>query len=207
MTNFTFEDFKPFLKKSLAEKIAKYDYRKLREVLALETLSVKEKKFISTLQNFSNAHFENKIIGTRFKASSQADIIAYFKNLTFDEKREAVYVVFLDAKNKIFDTIKMCEGTITQSLLYPREVIKACIDKGALSIVIIHNHPSGDPAPSENDRKITRKLLFATKETDIILLDHIVIGQQGKGYFSFYEEGLMERYNASYRAIMETSQL
>lgn len=207
MEKFTFEEFKPFLKKTLAEKIKKYDYRNLAEVLRLPELSEQEKGFISTLKNFSNAYFENKIIGTKFRASSQADIITYFKNLTYDQKREAVYVIFLDAKNKIFDTIKICEGTITQSLLYPREIIKACIDKGALSIVILHNHPSGDPTPSENDRKITRKLLFATKEMDVILLDHIIIGSEGKGYYSFYEEGLMERYNSSYRSILESSAL
>lgn len=207
MNNFTFEDFRPFLKKSLADKIAKYDYRKLREVLALETLSVKEKDFINVLKNFSNAHFENKIIGEKWKASSQADIIAYFKNLTFDQTREAVYVVFLNAKNKIFDTAKVCEGTLTQALLYPREIIQKAIEKGALSMVILHNHPSGDPTPSENDRKVTRKLLFAVKEMDLILLDHIIIGQEGKGYFSFYEEGIMERYNSTYRAVMESSYL
>jgi DNA repair protein RadC len=207
MKNFHFEEFKPFLKKSLQEKITKYDYRNLKQVLSLPTLSEQEKGFINTLQNFTEAFLENKFIGTKFRASSQADIISYFQSIADNDKRESVYAIFLDAKNKIFDSVKIYEGTITQCLLYPREIIKACIDKGALSIVIIHNHPSGDPTPSENDRKVTRKLLFATKEMDISLLDHIIIGQQGKGYFSFYEEGLMERYNNSYRSIMEIQEL
>jgi DNA repair protein RadC len=204
---FHFEEFKPFLKKGLAEKITKYDYRNLKQVLLLPTLSEQEKGFINTLKSFSEAYTKNKFIGKKFNASSQADIIAHFKNVAYDLKRETVHAIFLNAKNKIFDNMLLCEGTITQSILYVREIIKACIDKGALSIVIIHNHPSGDPAPSENDRKVTRKLLFATKEVDITLLDHIIIGQEGKGYFSFYEEGLMERYNGTYRSLLENQEL
>jgi DNA repair protein RadC len=207
MKNFTFEEFKPFLKKTLAEKINKYDYRRLPEVLRLPELSEKEKGFIKTLTNFSEAYAENKFLKKRYRASSQADIISYFKLIAHEKMEESVYVIFLDAKNKIVDNIKLCDGTITQCLLYPREIVKASIERGALSIVIIHNHPSGDPTPSENDRKITRKLLFATKEIDIVMLDHIIVGAEGKGYFSFYEEGLMERYNSTYRALLVASEL
>ena len=207
MTNFTFEAFTPYLKKSLVEKIMKYDYRKLSEILRLPNLSEQEKGFLETLKSFSEAFAENKFIGQRYNATSQRDLLTYFELTAHNKKEESVYIVFLDAKNKIMDSIKATDGTITQSLLYPREVIKATIDRGALSIVIIHNHPSGDTKPSENDRKITRKLLFATKETDIVLLDHIIIGGQAQPYFSFYEEGLIERYNTTYRSIMETQEL
>src|ERR1017187_9451435 len=99
MKNFHFEEFKPFLKKSLQEKITKYDYRNLKQVLSLPTLSEQEKGFINTLQNFTEAFLENKFIGVKFRASSQADIISYFQSIADNDKRESVYDIFLDAKN------------------------------------------------------------------------------------------------------------
>ncbi len=127
----------------------------------------------------------------------------YFRNACHVRNREAVYAVFLDSKNRVIELKQVCEGTLTQSLLYPREIITECMKRGALSFIIIHNHPSGDPTPSENDRKITRKLLFATKEMDIAMLDHIIVGTEGKGYYSFYEDGLMAHYNGNYRMLTE----
>lgn len=186
------------------------NFRKVFDVVEnqqIDGVGEETRTFFKVIKSFIDHHSGETFLKQRFKASSQADIIAYFKNVCLDMQREAVYCVYLDAKNKISGLSKVCEGTITQSLLYPREIITEAIRRAALSIVIIHNHPSGDTSPSENDRKITRKLLFATKEMDIIMLDHIIVGTEGKGYFSFYEEGLMERYNSSYRAVMETSQL
>lgn len=170
-------------------------------------LTLNEETAIRDVVAYSNALLQESFSKQKFRASSQSDIIAYFKSICYDLTKEIAYCIFLDAKNKISSYKVMCEGTITQSLMCPREIIFESIKRTALSIVVVHNHPSGDPAPSENDRKLTRKLLFATKETDIILLDHIIVGTEGKGYFSFYEEGLMERYNTTYRGILEANQL
>lgn len=202
------KDVKPQAKDIYAKSGA--NFRRVFDVIEnqdIDGVGEETKTFFKIIKNFINHHSGETFLKQKFTASSQADIIAYFKNVCADMAREAVYCVYLDAKNKISGHSMICEGTITQSLLYPREIISETIKRGALSIVILHNHPSGDTNPSENDRKITRKLLFATKEMDITMLDHIIIGSQGKGYFSFYEEGLMERYNLSYRSIIETSQL
>lgn len=200
---FDFEAFVPYLKKSLADKIKRYDYRKLNEVFNLNTLSEQERGFLSALKDFSNAYFLNKFVGKKYRAGTQADIINYFKNVCDNATKESVYIVFLNAKNKIVDCSKISDGTITQSLLYPREVVAEAIKRGALSVVIVHNHPSGDPTPSENDRKITKKLVFATKQMDMNLLDHIIIGSEGKGYYSFYEDSQIEKYNKDFRFVME----
>jgi DNA repair protein RadC len=202
------KDVKPQAKDIYSK--SRSNFRKVFDVIEnqkIDGVGEETKTFFQVVRKFINYHSEETFIKQKFSASSQADIIAYFKNVCSDMAREAVYCVYLDAKNKISGNSIICEGTITQSLLYPREIISETMKRGALSIVILHNHPSGDPSPSENDRKITRKLLFAVKEMDIILLDHIIIGTEGKGYFSFYEEGLMERYNSSYRSVLEASQL
>lgn len=132
---------------------------------------------------------------------SQADAIEYFRTIAPIDK-ENVYTLFLDAKNKVIDFKKMSDGTLTQCLMYPREIIKHALSMATANIIIMHNHPSGDFLPSEADRKMTKKLLFALKEIDMQLTDHIITGKEAK-YFSFYEDGLMERYNAQYRTALE----
>jgi DNA repair protein RadC len=128
---------------------------------------------------------------------SQADAITYFRTISPID-RENVYVLFLDAKTKVIDFINISDGTLTQSLMYPREVVKHAISMAAASIVLMHNHPSGNFEPSEADKKMTKKLLFALKEIDMQLVDHIITGKDTR-YFSFYEEGLIDQYNATYR--------
>jgi DNA repair protein RadC len=128
----------------------------------------------------------------QYRAGCQADVVNFFKLVSPIDK-EAVNVLFLDAKNKIIMHKEMSVGTVSQSVLYPREIIKTALAVGALGLIVIHNHPSFDPAPSENDRKITRKLLFACKEMDLNVLDHIIVG--GNDYYSFYEQGLMSQYS------------
>jgi len=138
-----------------------------------------------------------------FKKSvrDQKEIINYFRTIAPIDK-EMIFTIYLDAKNKVIDYKSEGEGTLTQSVVYPREIIKTAIDKGALSVVLVHNHPSGSPEPSDADKKITKKLVFACKHMDMNLLDHIIIGA-GDKYYSFYEQGFIERYNGDFRMIME----
>jgi len=158
--------------------------------------------FFKLLKEYISIYNEEKFLNRKYKVKDQDDVIRYFKNLCHGANKEAVYVLFMDAKNKVAGNKLMGEGTLTQSLLYPREIINEALKKGALSLVVIHNHPSGDPSPSENDRKITKKLIFAVREMDIVLLDHIIVGSEGKGYYSFYEEGLIDKYNNDYKNLV-----
>jgi DNA repair protein RadC len=162
--------------------------------------------FFNILKSFMDEYNKDSFLNKKLRMATQRDIVEYFRNSCADMTNEAVYCIFLDAKNRVKSMVKICEGTLTQSLLYPREIIGRAIREGALSFILIHNHPSGDATPSENDRKITKKMVFAVKECDLFLLDHIVIGTEGKGYFSFYEDGIMEKYNNAYKNISCESQ-
>jgi DNA repair protein RadC len=182
------------------------NFRKVFDVVEnmdIEGVGQESRMLFSLIRKFVELYSQEAFLKKTYRAGTQADIISYFKNVCADARRESVHVIFLDAKNKISGNKKICDGTLTQSLLYPREIISEAIKMGALSIVIVHNHPSGDPSPSENDRKITRKLLFATKEMDVGMLDHIIIGTEGKGYYSFYEDGIIAKYNDNYRYMLE----
>lgn len=116
----------------------------------------------------------------------------------FDEDPtvEWFFVILLDRKNHPIGRVMVTKGTATASLCHPREVFKAAIISGASAIIAVHNHPSGDPAPSRADIQVTRQLREASKVLGINLLDHIIIGDKGGdpqefGYYSFNEAGLV----------------
>ena len=101
-------------------------------------------------------------------------------------------MLFLDAKNGILSVKTLFKGTVDSSAVYPREIIKEALLNNASSLIFSHNHPSGDPAPSENDKGITKELIAAARVMQLKVLDHIIIGDNR--YFSFADQGLIENY-------------
>lgn len=158
--------------------------------------------FFKLFREFINIYNEEKFINRKYTLKDQKDVVEYYKSMCYEADKEAVFAIFLDAKNRIIMNKKIGEGTLTQSLVYPREIIKEAISIGALSIILIHNHPSGVTTPSENDRKITKKLYFACREMDLMILDHLIVGSEG--YFSFYENGLIENLAIEYKMVYES---
>ena len=120
--------------------------------------------------------------------SSPAMVVDFAKSLQGADV-EKMLVLYLNAKNKLV-CIQVFIGTIDRSVIYPREIIKHAILSGALNVVLVHNHPSGDPTPSPEDKNLTRTLSEACKAVDMRVLDHVIIGEHGK-YFSLTEAGLM----------------
>ena len=102
----------------------------------------------------------------------------------------------LNRKNRLIKEIEVTVGTANSSLVHPREVFKDAVKLGASAIIVFHNHPSGDPAPSAADIQVTKRLREAAEIMDIELLDHLVIGQPDQdplkcGYYSFKNAGLI----------------
>jgi DNA repair protein RadC len=108
-----------------------------------------------------------------YDARSVYEYLAYLR----DEKKEHFIMLMLDAQNKVIRTSTVHIGTLTSSLVGPREVFREAVREGASSIVVVHNHPSGEPEPSEADIEITRRLAEIGKALDIPLLDHVIIGE------------------------------
>jgi len=109
---------------------------------------------------------------------------------------EKFWVLCLNRKNRLLKQVEITSGTATSSLAHPREVFREAIRHGATALVCVHNHPSGDPAPSAADVQVTRQLREAAKAVDIELLDHVIIGgtatdPRGLGYYSFREAGVL----------------
>lgn len=110
--------------------------------------------------------------------------------------QESLWVVCLDRKNKPISRTMVTLGTLTSSLAHPREVFKIAILASAAAIIVSHNHPSGDPAPSAADVRLTRTLREAARVMDIDLLDHVVVGSAEDdplkvGHYSFRDAGIL----------------
>ena len=108
--------------------------------------------------------------------------------------RESLRVILLDTRHRLIHQEEVSLGTINESLAHPREILRPAISHAAYAFVIVHNHPSGDPTPSEADRALTRRIREAADLLQIHLLDHVIIGREREGappYFSFKEHGLI----------------
>ncbi len=117
---------------------------------------------------------------------SSEDVVNHYIPLMRSIKKEIFKIILLDSKNKILKDIIISQGSLTSSLVHPREVLNPAIKESAASIILIHNHPSGDPTPSQDDIEITQRLKQACDIVGIKVLDHIVIGE--KSHFSFVDQ-------------------
>jgi len=125
--------------------------------------------------------------GTRFR--SGADIFRHYHGRLRDLRKEQFWAVLLDGKNRILREERVSEGSLTASLVHPREVFALAIRESAGALVFVHNHPSGDPTPSVEDVEITRRLCAVADLVGIRVLDHVVVGDGA--YVSFLERGLL----------------
>ncbi len=108
-----------------------------------------------------------------------------------DKAKEHFKLILLNPRNKIIGISTVSVGTLNASLVHPREVFKDAIVHSAASVVLAHNHPSGDPEPSEDDLTITKRLTEAGKILGVEVIDHIIVGKNG--FFSFKEKGLVKK--------------
>lgn len=115
----------------------------------------------------------------------------YYGPYLRDAKKEFFNVIFLDIKNKIIDTIELSKGSINSSIVDPKEIIREATIRNSSSIVLVHNHPSGDTEPSQDDINVTNKVKDACQIVGIRVLDHIIIGKDKNNYISFVTKGLL----------------
>ncbi len=113
---------------------------------------------------------------------------------------EKFYCIYLDAKNKIISIDPVFSGSLSSCSVYPREVIKACLEKGAASLIVAHNHPSGDLTPSHEDKQITRRLIVACGVMGIRLHEHIICG--AINYRSMASDGIISKQMTEIDAIL-----
>jgi DNA repair protein RadC len=121
--------------------------------------------------------------------TSPVQIFNHFHYRYRDRRREYFLILLLDGKNRIIREEQVSQGSLNQSIVHPREVFAPAVRESAAAVILVHNHPSGDPAPSREDREITRRLKEAGDILGIRVLDHIIVGDGS--YCSFVETGLL----------------
>ena len=129
-----------------------------------------------------------KMAGKKSVIKSPADMVDMFKSYLDGVDREHFVIAMLDRKGNVLGLNTVSIGSVSSSVVHPREVFKPAIVIGASSIVLAHNHPSGDTAPSREDIDVTKKLVEGGKILNIEILDHVIVGDS---YYSFKERGLI----------------
>ncbi len=134
---------------------------------------------------------KSKIQITKYgeKIEGPESVFKLLRNEIGDKKKESFYILSLTTRNNLISVDKVSTGTLSASLAHPREVFLAAIKNSTSSVIIVHNHPSGDTQPSKDDLEITKRLVKAGKILGINVIDHIIVTKDN--YFSFKDKGLI----------------
>ncbi len=155
---------------------------------------VKAQQLVSVLEISRRMLAQHEVTPPQLERPQQ--IFDHFRAELLALTVEKFWVVSLNRRNRLLRRDEITSGTATSALVHPREVFREAIKAGACAIIAVHNHPSGDPAPSSADLQITRQLASAARAVEIGLIDHVILGAPardpaGRGYYSFREAGLL----------------
>ncbi|MBU0459210.1 MAG: DNA repair protein RadC, partial [Nanoarchaeota archaeon] len=162
------------------DKLNDLSLKELQEIRGIGPAKAMQMK---ALFEFNKRHNLSKVNNLPIKTAK--DVFLYASEKLADNKKEHFMVLHLDTKNKIIKDEIISIGTLNASIIHPREVFKSAIKESANSIILVHNHPSGDSEPSIEDKEITEKLMEAGEILNIKVLDHVIIGKDN--YHSFKE--------------------
>lgn len=143
-------------------------------------------KLLAAIELGKRVYSDNENV-KQIKIKKSSDVFKYFYHLYQNKMQEELMVILLNTKNIVIDYKFVFKGSLNHSIVHPREIFKEAIYSSANAIIIIHNHPSGDVTPSEEDKKITEKIVLCGEMLNMPLLDHIIFGNNA--YYSFLEEG------------------
>jgi len=139
-------------------------------------------------QDVARRYLADRIVDMDYIQSSE-DVLNYLRHNLRDKSQELFMVIYLNGRNQILKMETLFEGTLNTSAVYPREVVKKALENDASALVLVHNHPSGNPSPSKDDLTITKKLKEAARTIDIYIHDHLIIA--GNDVYSFSDHGLI----------------
>ena len=166
------------------------------ELDQIKGIGRKNALYLNLVHQVAGRYLRDRARGKRFFGSSKAVFDFLFHSMR-DLKREVFKVLFLNRKNELVLDQDVFLGSLTGSAVYPREIMTLALENRAAALVFVHNHPSGDPSPSNEDRKLTRDLVWSAQLLMIQVLDHVIIGNNT--YYSFADEGLIRTFIREYK--------
>ncbi|MCH7574466.1 MAG: DNA repair protein RadC [Candidatus Marinimicrobia bacterium] len=143
---------------------------------------------LKLVQAVADRYLREEIIGKDYATSARM-VRDYLLHHMKNRNREQFLIILLNGRNQVIDLKVLFEGSLTTSAVYSREVIKLVLAYDAAAVIFVHNHPSGNPSPSEDDISITKRLKAACETIDVQVHDHLIVG--GNDLFSFAEQGLL----------------
>lgn len=183
-------DVKPVAKKLISEfgglsGVLDADQKKLEGLSGVGSMSAALIRLVKEIYNTYLA--ENMKRGDVL--SSPETVLKFVRVRLSGMTNEAFMVIYMNVKNEVIDYSILHEGTVDNVAVYPRRIIESALSRNASGVILVHNHPSGNPAPSREDKSLTRDIADAAITLDIRVLDHIIVGKDG--YFSFMENDLI----------------
>ena len=137
-----------------------------------------------------------RFLETRLQESTllnaSSDAYDYLRHSMRDLEVEVFKVLYLDARHAVMHAEDLFQGTMSYNVIYLRELLRKSLNYNAAALVVAHNHPSGDPTPSLEDKHLTRDIVFSTSLIEVRLLDHVIVGEDS--FYSFADHGLIEIY-------------
>jgi len=133
--------------------------------------------------------FQSQKEGPKITFKRSADVASHYLPLMRDLRKEVFKVILLNRANRLIKDVTISEGTLEASIVHPRDVFREALLEPAAGVILIHNHPSGNPSPSEEDLRITKQLVEAGRLLGIKVYDHIILA--GESYRSLADEGLI----------------
>jgi DNA repair protein RadC len=170
----------------------------LEDLQEIEGIGAHNAFGIKLVQEVARKFLREKIMDKPVYTSSQ-EVFDFLYHSMRDLKKETFKVIYLNSQNQIIDIADLFGGTVNISVVHPREVIEGALKHNAVSLIFVHNHPSGNPTPSKNDKMVTRDLVYAGSIMQLKVLDHIIIGDNT--YFSFAAEGLIGEYELEFLSL------
>ena len=159
-----------------------------KETEALSGIGSQASLLIRLIKDLGTLYLQEKAMETTQISSTKA-LLDYCMASMGGLKDERFNVIYLNAQNRIIKTEVIQEGIVNQAVVYPRKILEIALKHKASAIILVHNHPSGNLKPSEADIRLTKALQDTARVLDILIHDHIIVGENR--YFSFREEGLM----------------
>jgi len=182
--------------KPLAKELLK-TFGSLRGILEAPIEELKKSPGISdhtallfkAVKTFSDRYLRERLIASQNVIASPGDLINYCQSKMGWLKEEQFRLIYLNTRNQVIEEELLQEGTVDQTVVYPRKVMERALRLKATALILVHNHPGGSPYPSPEDRELTRTLAQAAKNLQIKVHDHLIIAREG--HFSFLENNLM----------------
>lgn len=188
-----------------AEELAKILLNRFGSLRALDSVPVSELSKIEGI-GFAKAaqikaslelgkRFYKEQAKTRKKLKRPDDVVdyvsEYYAPYLRDKEKEFFNMILLDIRNKPIDNVEISMGSVNATVVDPREIVKSVSLKSASSVILVHNHPSGETTPSQDDIELTNRIVQACKVIGVKVLDHIIIGKNKEDFYSFAKEGLI----------------